>query len=132
MTRIAALLLATLAAGPAFAQDTLPAAPTESAPLLRIAPQAAPDFDDTVIELGADTEMTAAAITMTDVRIFARFDGSAPLSRMDRAEIEAEIAARFGRTDRLQPVQTGVVFAPDLSMVLKPFEREGVLRQDNR
>lgn len=131
MTRIlsAILLTATLAA-PAFAQDTLPPAPTEATPQLRIAPQVLPKFDDTIIELGAVETIAAPTTIITDARIFSRFDGAAPLSRMDRAEIEAEIAARFGKTKPVSTAQTGLVFEPDLTMVFKPLEAAGRLRDD--
>ena len=126
----ASAALALLAAGPAAAQFDASAliALDEPVPLSRPAP--APTVEP-VIMLGERPD--SAARTLAPVsRVFADIPAGAELDRMQRAAIDAEIAARFGRRTapprpRAQIVD-GFVFEPDVTMLLKPTDTSGLFR----
>lgn len=130
-TFFAAFIMLSASHTAAFAQSgpaTLPPmADSEPAPLLRILPVPAASSDDTVIQIGAVSEIATRA-AMPNVRVFENFDDRSELTRADKAAIEAEIAFRFGKTPRITSPQTGLQFTPDLTMVLKPLQSAGKLR----
>ena len=132
MTRtLLALALLAATCVPASAQTpeifVLDVMPSEPAPMARTAPRLPAE---PVIMIGdAATEPVADASPID--RVFADLPGDGTITRAERDAIDAEIAARFGR--RVAPPQpvSGFVFAPDVSMLLKPTDSSGLFRSED-